>query len=113
MTVRHGVALALLVAGSAVLLLSAVALIVLPGPHARLHALSPAASLGAPLTALAVAVEAGPGRTALKLLLIGALLAAAGPVTTMAIGRLTTRLEGPEGLDGPVRPADEGRDPRA
>ncbi|MFD3457089.1 cation:proton antiporter [Streptomyces sp. NPDC058691] len=100
MTVRHGLALALLVAGSAVLLLSAVAMVLLPGPYARLHALSPAASLGAPLIALAVAVETGPGRAALKLLLIGALLAAAGPVTTMAIGRLTTRL-------------DEGKDPAA
>jgi monovalent cation/proton antiporter MnhG/PhaG subunit len=86
---RHVLALVLLVAGTSVLLLSACALLVLPGPYARLHALAPATSLGAPLIALALALETGPGRGAVKLLAIGALLAASGPVTAMAIGRVT------------------------
>ena len=89
MSVRHLIALVLLVAGTAVLLLSACALLVLPGPYARLHALAPATSLGAPLIALALAVDTGPGRAAVKLLAIGALLAVSGPITTMAIGRVT------------------------
>ena len=89
MSVRHLVALVLLVAGTAVLLLSVCALLVLPAPYARLHALSPASSLGAPLIALALAVDTGPGRSAVKLLVIAALLAAGGPITTMAIGRVT------------------------
>ncbi|MEE1787037.1 monovalent cation/H(+) antiporter subunit G [Streptomyces sp. SP17BM10] len=90
---RHTVAVALLCAGTAVLLLAALAVAVLPGPYLRLHALSPAAALGAPLVALALAVDTGPGRAAVKLLVIGLLLAAGGTVTTMAIGRATVRAE--------------------
>jgi len=88
-SIRHVIALVLLVAGTAVLLVSACALLVLPHPYARLHALAPATSLGAPLIALALAVDTGPGRAAVKLLAIGALLALSGPITTMAIGRVT------------------------
>jgi len=88
-SIRHVIALVLLVAGTAVLLLSACALLALPRPYARLHALAPATSLGAPLIALALAVDTGPGRGAVKLLAIGALLAVSGPITTMAIGRVT------------------------
>ncbi|KDN87554.1 cation:proton antiporter [Kitasatospora cheerisanensis] len=91
MTGRHAVALVLLSAGSAALLLAGAAFARLPGRYLRLHALSAATTLGAPLTAAALAVETGPGRAALKLLLIGGLVLAAGPVTTMAIGRLTAR----------------------
>ncbi|MGA5820322.1 cation:proton antiporter [Kitasatospora sp. NPDC094028] len=93
MTGRHTVAVALLCAGTATLLLAALALAVLPGPYLRLHALSPAATLGTPLIALALAVDTGPGRAAVKLLVIGLLLAAGGTVTTMAIGRATVRGE--------------------
>ncbi|KQV17480.1 MULTISPECIES: monovalent cation/H(+) antiporter subunit G [unclassified Kitasatospora] len=93
MTPRHLAALVLLVAGVAVLVLTALALVVLPAPYLRLHALSCATSLGAPLVVLALAVETGPGRAAAKLLVIGALLAAGGTVTTMAIGRATVLLE--------------------
>lgn len=89
MEIRHLIGLVLLVLGTAVLLLSGCALLALPGPYARLHALAPATSLGAPLIALALAVDTGPGRAAVKLLFIGALVALAGPVTTMAIGRVT------------------------
>jgi monovalent cation/proton antiporter MnhG/PhaG subunit len=91
MTARHLCALVLLVLGVAVLLLSAAALIVLPRPYARLHALTPATSLGLPLVALALAVETGPGRSAVKLLIIAALTAVGGSVTTMAIGRATAQ----------------------
>ena len=87
MTPRHLCALVLLAAGTAALLLSALALVVLPAPYDRLHALTPATSLGVPLVALALAVETGPGRAAVKLLVVAALVAAGGPATTMAIGR--------------------------
>ncbi|WP_441247553.1 monovalent cation/H(+) antiporter subunit G [Kitasatospora sp. McL0602] len=93
---RHHAALVLLIAGTGVLLLSGLALLRLPAPYLRLHALSPAASLGAPLVALALAVDNGPGRGAVKLLVIGALLVVGGTVTTMAIGRTTVRNEHPE-----------------
>lgn len=97
---RHTVAVVLLCAGTAALLLAALALAVLPGPYLRLHALSPAATLGAPLVTLALAVDTGPGRTAVKLLVIGLLLAAGGTVTTMAIGRATARTEQHAGQEG-------------
>jgi monovalent cation/proton antiporter MnhG/PhaG subunit len=98
MTIRHICALVLLVAGTAVLALSALAFLVLPRPFGRLHALAPATSLGAPLIALALAVQSGPGRAAVKLLVIAALIAVGGPVTTMAVGRATAQHEHvPEG----------------
>jgi multicomponent Na+:H+ antiporter subunit G len=97
---RHVIAVVLLVAGTAVLLLSACALLVLPRPYAQLHALAPATSLGSPLIALALALDTGPGREAVKLLAIGALLAVSGPITTMAIGRVTVATDpGPEEAD--------------
>lgn len=94
MAIHHVFALVLLVLGAAVLILSALSLVVLPRPYGRLHALSPATSLGAPLIVLALAVETGPGRAAAKFLVMGALIAAAGPVTTMAIGRATHQQDG-------------------
>ncbi|MFJ8627038.1 monovalent cation/H(+) antiporter subunit G [Kitasatospora sp. NPDC093550] len=90
---RHVLALVLLWAGTAALLLAALALVVLPGPYLRLHALSPAAGLGAPLVALALAVDTGPGRAAVKLLVVGLLSAVGGTVTTMAVARATLRTE--------------------
>ena len=90
---RHILALALLTAGTAALLLAAAAVLRLSGPYRRLHALSVASTLGAPLVALALAVDTGPGRAAGKLLVIAVLSAAGGTVTTMAIGRTTTLAE--------------------
>ncbi|WP_372351688.1 monovalent cation/H(+) antiporter subunit G [Streptomyces sp. KL116D] len=87
MAIRHVCALVLLGAGALVLLVSVLAFVVLPRPFARLHALSPASSLGLPLVALASAVETGPGRAALKLLFIAGVAAFAGSVTTMALAR--------------------------
>lgn len=101
MTARHIAALVLLVPGVAVLLLAALALLVLPGPYARLHALSPAGSLGAPLVALALAVETGAGRAAVKLLVIAALLAGGGAATSTAVGRATAQHEGLAQRDAP------------
>ncbi|MFJ8849333.1 monovalent cation/H(+) antiporter subunit G [Streptomyces sp. NPDC102437] len=91
---RHLSALVLLGCGVAVLLLSALSLVVLAAPYARLHALAPATSLGLPLIALALALETGAGRTAIKLLFIALLSATAGPVTSMAIGRSSAQEEG-------------------
>ncbi|WEO99521.1 monovalent cation/H(+) antiporter subunit G [Streptomyces sp. FXJ1.172] len=94
MTVRHVCALVLLVAGTGVLLLSALSLTALARPFARLHALTPATTAGVPLVALALAVETGPGRAAVKLLLIAVIVAFGGAVTAMAIGRATAQHEG-------------------
>jgi monovalent cation/proton antiporter MnhG/PhaG subunit len=91
MTVRHVCALVLLVAGTGVLLLSAVGLVALPRPFQRLHALTPASTVGGPLVAVAMAVETGPGRAAVKLLLVAVVVALGGAVTAMAIGRATAQ----------------------
>jgi multicomponent Na+:H+ antiporter subunit G len=97
----HVCAVILLVCGTAALLLSALALAVLPTPYTRLHALSPASSLGVPLICLALALDAGGGREAVKLLFIGALTAVAGPVLTVVIGRTMAREgEGPDVAGG-------------
>jgi multicomponent Na+:H+ antiporter subunit G len=101
MEARHVCSLVLLFAGVGTLLLSVFVFTVLPRPYARIHALSTATSLGAPLVALALAVEAGPGRSAVKLLVIGALIALSGPVTTMAIGRVTAQQVGHLWKDSP------------
>lgn len=101
MEARHACALVLLVTGVGALLLSVFAFTVLPRPHARIHALATATSLGTPLVALALAVETGPGRGAVKLLVIGALIALGGPVTTMAIGRVTAQQAGRLRKDSP------------
>lgn len=101
MTARHVCALVLLVAGTGVLLLSAVGLVTLSRPYQRLHALTPATTVGAPLVALALAVETGPGRAAVKLLLIAVIVAVGGAVTAMAIGRATAQHEGPLREDSP------------
>ncbi|MFC5908873.1 monovalent cation/H(+) antiporter subunit G [Streptacidiphilus monticola] len=101
MTARHLAALVLLVPGCAALLLSAAGLLLLRDVYDRLHALAPASSLGAPLVVLALAVDTGPGRAAVKLLFTGVLIAAGGAVTTSALGRVTALLDpdGPEEVE--------------
>lgn len=108
----HALALALLWCGAAALLLAAAALAVLPTAWGRLHALAPAAGLGVPLVCLALAVDAGAGRAAVKLLFVGALTAVSGPVVTVAIGRTMIRAGGPE-TAGPAEPGAEGGEPPA
>ncbi|MGW5353173.1 monovalent cation/H(+) antiporter subunit G [Streptomyces sp. NPDC004031] len=91
MSATHVLALALLWCGAAALLLAAVALAVLPTAYGRLHALAPATGLGVPLLCLGLAVDAGAGRAAVKLLVVGALTAVSGPVVTIVIGRTMIR----------------------
>jgi monovalent cation/proton antiporter MnhG/PhaG subunit len=99
---RHLVALILLAIGTGLLVLAAIAVLALPDVHPRLHAGAPAAVLGAPLVTVALAVETGPGRAALKLLLIGAASAVGGTVTTTALGRAAAQREGRVGAEEPL-----------
>jgi multicomponent Na+:H+ antiporter subunit G len=103
MDVRHGFALALLFCGAGALLLSALALLALPTPYTRLHALAPSSTLGVPLLCLALALDAGAGREAVKLLFVGALTAVSGPVIAIVIGR-TMASEGEQPDGGPSGP---------
>jgi multicomponent Na+:H+ antiporter subunit G len=92
---RHAAALVLLIAGCTATVFAAAALLRLPGPYARVHALSCAGSVGVPLVVLAAAVESGPGRAAAKLAVIALVLLVGGTVTTMAVGRVTAILDEP------------------
>ncbi|WP_265863493.1 monovalent cation/H(+) antiporter subunit G [Streptomyces sp. SKN60] len=94
MDARTVCAAVLLTAGVAVLLLAVLALQVLPGPYARLHALSPATSLGAPLVLLALAVAEGSARRAAPLLVVAVLVGVGGALTAPALGRCTAQHEG-------------------
>ena len=94
MSATHVLALVLLWCGAAALLLAAAAAAVLPTAYGRLHALAPAAGLGVPLVCLGLAVDAGAGRAAVKLLAVGVLTAVSGPVLTVAIGRTMIRTGG-------------------
>lgn len=88
MSAHHAAALALLVIGCAMLLFSAAALLALPSAFGRLHALTPASTLGGPAIAVSVAIDEGIGRATVKFLVIAAVMAAGGAVATMATGRL-------------------------
>lgn len=94
MSATHVLALALLWSGAAALVLAAAALAVLPTAYGRLHALAPATSLGIPLVCLGLAVDAGAGRAAVKLLAVGALSALSGPALAVVIGRTMIRIGG-------------------
>ncbi|MEC3993888.1 monovalent cation/H(+) antiporter subunit G [Actinacidiphila sp. DG2A-62] len=100
MSASHAVVLALLWAGVACVLVSALALHRLDGTFSRLHALAPASCLGVPLIAVAVAVDQGAGRAAVKTLVIGVLFAAGGTAGTIAIGKAAARAGEPGGSGG-------------
>ncbi|MEE4546898.1 monovalent cation/H(+) antiporter subunit G [Streptomyces sp. V4-01] len=87
MTAAHVCVLVLLWTGVACVLLSAAALSLMGGVFPRLHALAPASCLGAPLIAVAVAVDQGMGRAAVKTVFIGLLFAVGGTAGTVAIGK--------------------------
>ncbi|MFF4793969.1 MULTISPECIES: cation:proton antiporter [unclassified Streptomyces] len=97
MTPRHVTVLVLLWAGVGCVLLSAVAVLRLRGTLMRLHALAPPSCAGIPLIALAVAVDQGVGRAAVKTLFIGLVFAVGGTVTTIAVGRASQQAEEGEG----------------
>lgn len=88
MSVREAVVLALLAGGTAVVLLSCLAMAVVRHEFARLHYVGPASSVGAGLVAAAVVADAGPlSTTAFTVLFVFLVLAVGGPVLTHATGR--------------------------
>ncbi|MBD0694167.1 cation:proton antiporter [Streptomyces sp. CBMA123] len=97
MTAGHILVLVLLWAGVAFVLLSVAALVRFTDTFTRLHALAPAACVGVPLIAAAVALDQGGGRGAAKTLLIGLLFGVGGTVTTIALGKSSWHSEGKDG----------------
>lgn len=96
------VATALLAAGVLVVLVSAAGLLLGGGLLDRLHYLTPASSVGVPLVVVALALEQDhPGRATVKLVLIGLLLTAGGPVVSMATGRAAALARGTTDRESP------------
>jgi len=77
----------LLVVGIALVVFSALGVLLVNGPFDRLHFLSPASTLGAPLICLAVMLDLGAQRTTAKVGAIAFVLLVAQPVITAATGR--------------------------
>lgn len=70
-------------------------------PLQRLHLVSPATSLGAPLVGLGLALENGWRLASGEVLLIAALLAFTGPALVAATGRIMAEREGLLGEEEP------------
>lgn len=88
MSAPHLAALVLLVVGSALVIVAAVAVVVLPSVHDRLHSTAVATTLGAPLICLGLAVDsAGQPHSVFKYLFTAAILLVTGPVMTVATAR--------------------------
>jgi multisubunit Na+/H+ antiporter MnhG subunit len=82
------VAMALVVAGTAVIVASCCAALTARDFYHRLHFATPLTSLGVPLIALGVSVANGAGLTTASVLLPVALLFLAGPSLSAAIARM-------------------------
>lgn len=94
MSAGHVAALVLLWAGIAVTVLSCLGALSARRVYFRLHYLSPATSIGAPLAGLALAVANGWGLTTAGILFIVFLLAITGPVIEASTGRATAQRDG-------------------
>ena len=79
--------LVLLWLGVAVCVASALGMLLLRDPADRLHLTAPLNTLGVPLVAVALALDTGWGRQAVKIVLIGLLLVGTGAVLTAATGQ--------------------------
>ena len=90
----HDLALALLAAGTLVVIVSTWAAFAFRRIYDRLHLLTPITSLGAPLIGLALAIENGWTLTTGEILITVVLLAVSGPVLEAATGRVAAQREG-------------------
>jgi multicomponent Na+:H+ antiporter subunit G len=84
---RHVIALVLVVAGIAVVLLSCLGVLLVPGAYQKLHFAAPASSLGGVLVGLGLAVESSDFTSAFKDLFTVGITAATGPIVTTATAR--------------------------
>ncbi len=86
--IPHAIGLVLVIAGCVVVVLAALGAALMPGDaFTRLHFVTPITSVGAPLTAIGLAVESGQPFTVAELLFIAVLLVVAGPVLASATAR--------------------------
>jgi multicomponent Na+:H+ antiporter subunit G len=90
----HVLALVLYFAGIAVVAASSVAALALPHTLDRMHTVTPATSLGAPLIGLGIAVDQGWNLTTAEVLVICTLVALTGPIVASATGRMAAQRYG-------------------
>lgn len=84
---RHAIALVLLIAGVAVLIMSCLGVLLVPGAYEKLHFAAPASALGSVLVGVALAVEVATVPAAFKDVFTVLVLAITGPVVTTATAR--------------------------
>jgi len=99
----HDVGLALVVAGTVVIALSAVGSLVVRGDvFTRLHFVTPVTSLGAPLVCAGLCVESRQPWVIAELLVIAALLFVSGPVLESSAARAAAQDRGIESEEQPA-----------
>lgn len=99
--VLHLLALSLYGLGIAVVIATIIGALMVRRVYNRLHYLTPATSLGAPLIGLALAIENGWSLTTAEIVFTVGLLAIAGPVLEAATGRVAAQREGMVGQESP------------
>jgi multisubunit Na+/H+ antiporter MnhG subunit len=93
--------LALLAAGLAVIVGSALGAVTSRGAVTRLHYLTPITSMGGPLLGLSLAIHDGWGLQTAEILFIVFLLGVSGPVLEAATGRMIAQREGLVPVESP------------
>lgn len=94
MNVREAVADVLLALGGLVLVLAALGLVVRGDVRDRIHYAALAAVVGAPLVVAGLAITATDWRSAVKLILVGLLVAGTGPALSAVTARAVERSTG-------------------
>lgn len=101
MNVLHAVAVTCFGAGVAVVVLSGLGALRVRRVEDRLHYLSPATALGAPLVGLGLVIANGWGLTSANIALVCVLMAVTGPVLTSAALRVASERAGTVSSESP------------
>jgi multicomponent Na+:H+ antiporter subunit G len=95
----HVAELVLISLAAALVVLSAVGLLLVGEPFVRLHFIAPAATIAAPLVCVAVMLDQGHTRTTAKVAVIAVLLVVTQPVVTTVTGRAIAVARGLLGVE--------------
>lgn len=90
----HELSIALVMAGTVVVVASSIGALVSSDRYHRLHFLSPITSLGGPLVAIGLCIPHGADLTTASILFPTGLLLFVGPAMTSAIARRSAQNEG-------------------
>jgi multicomponent Na+:H+ antiporter subunit G len=101
MSVLHGLAVTCFGAGVAVVVLAGLGALRVRRVEDRLHYLTPATALGAPLVGLGLVIANGWGLTSAQIVLVCVLMVATGPVLTSAALQVAVRQAGMVSSESP------------